>query len=131
VEGTLKACACAVGRKLFLNDERSKPMASLTSGAASHAASLARRCQLTTISARHNAERCRTGRRVNTVRFNEMINGRQYVIEVLAVGPNRWRAQIAQVPGGRTALMPFYGVTPEEAARHLSGWLTRASREST
>lgn len=62
------------------------------------------------------------------VRFQETINGRSYVIEVSAVAQNRWRAQIARLPGGRAALMPFYGTTPVEAASQLSGWLTRASR---
>lgn len=62
------------------------------------------------------------------VRFEDTINGRAVLIEVSSVGRDRWRAQVARVPGGRTALMPFYGTTPEEAAEHLSGWLTRASR---
>ncbi len=62
------------------------------------------------------------------VRYNETINGRAYVIEVSAVSQNRWRAQIARLPGGRAALMPFYGTTAHEAATQLSGWLTRASR---
>jgi hypothetical protein len=64
---------------------------------------------------------------VDIVRFEETINGRCYVIEVLPVGRDRWRAQIARLPGATTALMPFYGATPAEAARSLSGWLTRAS----
>ena len=63
---------------------------------------------------------------MNIVRFQETINGRAFVIEVRPVGPDQWRAQIARVPGGMTALMPFYGATPDEAARRLSGWLTRA-----
>jgi hypothetical protein len=62
------------------------------------------------------------------VRYRETINGRTYVIEASAVGRDRWRAQIASLPGGRAALMPFYGPTPDEAATQLSGWLTRASR---
>ena len=62
------------------------------------------------------------------VRYKEVINGRAYVIEVSAVTANRWRAQIARMPGARAALMPFYGTTAHEAASQLSGWLTRASR---
>ena len=62
------------------------------------------------------------------VRYKEIINGRAYVIEVSAVTQTRWRAQIARLPGGRAALMPFYGTTAHEAACQLSGWLTRASR---
>ena len=65
---------------------------------------------------------------VNTQRFEHCIAGRNYVIEVLPVTATRWRAQIARLPGGRAALMPFYGTTAQEAATQLSGWLTRASR---
>ena len=63
------------------------------------------------------------------VRFEDTINGRPVVIEVSSVGRDRWRAQISRMPGGRTALMPFYGTTAEQAAENLSGWLTRASRK--
>ena len=56
-------------------------------------------------------------------RFDETINGREYRIEVSAVG-NKWRAQIARAPGGSRAMMPFYGETPVEAVQHLSSWLT-------
>jgi len=59
-------------------------------------------------------------------RFEETINGREYRIEVSNVGTNKWRAQIARVPGGSTATMPFYGSTPTEAAGQLSRWLTLA-----
>ena len=60
---------------------------------------------------------------VNVHRFEETINGRSYRIEVSSVGTGQWRAQIARVPGGSTALMPFYGKTPDEAAKQLSRWL--------
>lgn len=63
---------------------------------------------------------------MNVHRFEEIINGRSYHIEVSAVGRDKWRAQIARVPGGSRALMPFYGSTPDEAAQHLSRWLTLA-----
>ena len=72
------------------------------------------------------ASPARTDIALNTVRFQETINGRPYVIEVLPVGPDRWRAQIARRRGGPTALMPFYGVTPDDAAKRLSAWLARA-----
>jgi hypothetical protein len=65
------------------------------------------------------------------VRFEDTINGRPVVIEASAVGRDRWRAQVARVPGGRTALMPFYGTTAEEAATHLLGWLIRASGQGS
>ena len=64
---------------------------------------------------------------MKTVRIQQTINGRAYVIEVLSVGRDRWRAQIARTPGATTAVMPFYGTTPDEAAHELSGWLTRAA----
>ena len=56
--------------------------------------------------------------------YEEHIAGRTYVIEVLPVTETRWRAQIARLPGMSSALMPFYGTTPEEAVRELSRWLT-------
>ena len=65
---------------------------------------------------------------VNNVvhRFEESIGGRPYLIEVAPVAKDRWRAYIVQIPGVPTALMPFYGRTPDEAARQLADWLTRA-----
>jgi len=59
-------------------------------------------------------------------RFEQSIAGRPYLIEVAAVDKDRWRAYIVRLPGMPTALMPFYGSTPDEAAQHLSAWLTRA-----
>lgn len=59
-------------------------------------------------------------------RFEETINGRGYKIEVLAVRPDRWRAYLVRMTDGPTALMPFYGRTPDEAARQLTDWLVRA-----
>jgi hypothetical protein len=65
---------------------------------------------------------------VNTAlhRFEESIAGRAYLIEVASVDPDRWRAYIVKAPGVPTALMPFYGHTPDEAADLLRQWLTRA-----
>ncbi|HEY3161149.1 MAG TPA: hypothetical protein VGJ78_19420 [Vicinamibacterales bacterium] len=57
--------------------------------------------------------------------FEETIGGRAYQIEVTAIS-NRWRAQLRRGPGVPTAMMPFYGQTPDEAARQLSQWLSRA-----
>jgi hypothetical protein len=59
-------------------------------------------------------------------RLEETINGRVYHIEVSAVQPDRWRAYLVSMTGGPTALMPFYGSTPSEAADLLVSWLTRA-----
>ena len=56
--------------------------------------------------------------------YEEQIAGRTYLIEVSAVTATRWRAQIARRPGMPTSLMPFYGQTPDEAARELSKWLS-------
>ena len=63
---------------------------------------------------------------VDVHRFEHIINGREFLIEVCAVGSDRWRAHLVRLPGGSTALMPFYGVTPQDAAQQLSDWLTRA-----
>ena len=63
-------------------------------------------------------------------RFEESIAGRPYLIEVAAVTKDRWRACIVKMPGVPTALMPFYGRTPDEAARQLSEWLTRAHKRT-
>jgi hypothetical protein len=57
--------------------------------------------------------------------FEETIGGRPYQIEVTRVS-NRWRAQLRRGPGVPTAMMPFYGPTPDEAARQLSRWLALA-----
>ena len=76
-----------------------------------------------------------TSRSANNViaavhRFEESIAGRLYLIEVAGVSEDRWRAQIVRLPGVPTAMMPFYGRTPDEAARNLSEWLTRAHRRA-
>ena len=68
---------------------------------------------------------------VNVHRYEENIAGRIYFIEVRPVTDSRWRAQIARRPGMPTALMPFYGPTPEDAARELSRWLTLVYNGST
>ena len=64
---------------------------------------------------------------MTTYRFERCIAGRTYVIEVLPVSATRWRAQIARLPGMPTSLMPFYGPTPEDAARELANWLSLVS----
>jgi hypothetical protein len=64
-------------------------------------------------------------------RFEESIGGRPYLIEVAAVTKDRWRAYIVRVPGVPTALMPFYGRTPAEAAHQLSAWLERAHQRAS
>lgn len=58
-------------------------------------------------------------------RFSESIGGRAYEIEVTLVS-HRWRAQLCRTPGQPTAMMPFYGATPAEAAQQLARWLTLA-----
>jgi hypothetical protein len=60
-------------------------------------------------------------------RFEETIGGRVYHIEVTAVS-NRWRAQLHRSAGVPTAMMPFYGASPDEAARQLAQWLALAHR---
>lgn len=63
--------------------------------------------------------------------YEQNIAGRTYFIEVQPVTGSRWRAQIARLPGMPMAMMPFYGSTPEEAARELSRWLTLVYNGST
>src|SRR5205807_6235196 len=77
--------------------------------------------------ASHNNERFASTPVTSAVhRFKESIAGRPYLIEVVAVSNDRWRAYIVRIPGVPTALMPFYGATPTEAAHQLCDWLTRA-----
>jgi hypothetical protein len=64
-------------------------------------------------------------------RFEELIAGRPYLIEVAAVTTDRWRACLVRIPGVPTALMPFYGRTPAEAADALRQWLTRAHERAS
>jgi hypothetical protein len=59
-------------------------------------------------------------------RFEKFIAGHRYLIEVSPVSDQRFRAHIVRIPGVPTALMPFYGSTPNEAAQLLCNWLTRA-----
>jgi hypothetical protein len=60
--------------------------------------------------------------------LSETVQGRTFRIEVARVSRDRWRAQIVRGPGIPTAMMPFYGPTPDEAAKLLTDWLTRAHR---
>ena len=64
-------------------------------------------------------------------RFEELIGGHPYLIEVAAVANDRWRARIVQIPEVPTALMPFYGPTPDEAASRLRQWLARAHEHAS
>ena len=64
-------------------------------------------------------------------RFEELIGGHPYLIEVAAVASDRWRACIVRIPGVPTALMPFYGPTPDEAAGRLRQWLNRAHEHAS
>lgn len=57
--------------------------------------------------------------------FDETIGGRAFHIEVTPVS-DRWRAQLSRRPGLPTAMMPFYGQTPDEAAHQLTNWLMLA-----
>ncbi len=67
---------------------------------------------------------------MNVHRYEETIGGRAYLIEVRPV-TNCWRAQLLRSPGVPSAMMPFYGQTPDEAARQLTAWLTLAHRRHT
>lgn len=71
------------------------------------------------------------GMPLNVHTYDEIINGREYRIEVSSVGAGQWRANIKRIPGGSAAMMPFYGKTPDEAARQLSHWLSIAHGQLT
>jgi hypothetical protein len=75
-----------------------------------------------------DAHRGHTPMPPSSQRFVKTINGREYRIEVLPITASRWRAQVLTAYGGPSALMPFYGATPESAAGQLSAWLARAIR---
>ena len=95
----------------------------------SYSASLvSRRAARTIHAAPKHQEHSQRLRPVNTAvhRFQELIGGHPYLIEVAAVASDRWRACIVRIPGVPTALMPFYGPTPDEAASQLRQWLVRA-----
>ena len=62
---------------------------------------------------------------VTTHCFEEFIGDRAFEIEVTDAG-NRWRAQLRRRPGVPTAMMPFYGESPAEAAHRLLDWMRRA-----
>jgi|SRR5690242_5812400 hypothetical protein len=79
--------------------------------------------------ARNSLVSFRTSKLVNVHRFERTIGGRAYQIDVTPVG-NRWRAQLRRTAGMPTAMMPFYGQTPDEAARQLTDWLTLAHSRS-
>ena len=64
-------------------------------------------------------------------RFEHAINDRRYVIEAIPVDPGRWRAFLVSGTGGTTALMPFYGDTPERAVEQLTNWLALIHQAST
>ena len=57
--------------------------------------------------------------------FEEIIGERAFEIEVTDAG-NQWRAQLRRRPGVPTAMMPFYGESPAEAAHRLIDWMRRA-----
>src|SRR4051794_24197202 len=78
-------CMRCASRSFFAQLPR-KSRESHDRGAASHRASLARRRTDVTI---HFL--------VSIVRYQQTINGKSYVIEVLSVGRDRWRAQIARL----------------------------------
>ena len=67
---------------------------------------------------------------MSSQRFERAINDRRYVIETTLVDPDRWRAYLVGVPGGPSALMPFYGETPEQAVERLADWLVLAHPSS-
>jgi hypothetical protein len=59
--------------------------------------------------------------------FRQEINGREYRIDVSPVN-DRWRAEVVTPYGGPTALMPFYGASPDAARDGLTAWLSSLYR---
>ena len=111
----------------FFVPSRMKEFASATNvGGPSSLASLDRAVAMRTIQARFQSISNAYTVSMPVQRFEETISGRSYLIEVAAVTKDRWRAYIVRLPGVPTALMPFYGTTPADAAHQLCEWLTRA-----
>lgn len=63
-------------------------------------------------------------------RFDETIGERKYRILVSQVRAGTWRAQVVTAYGGPTAVMPFYGSTPDLAKTELTAWLTRVHKSA-
>lgn len=117
--------------KIFFSRRRQQFDAFRRTGALSYVASLDRGGERRKIlTAQPHKDRIAYVVNASVHRYEESINGRDYLIEVRAVSENRWRAYIVRIPGVPTALMPFYGQTPDEAARQLSAWLTRAHQRA-
>jgi hypothetical protein len=62
--------------------------------------------------------------------FQQEVNGREYRIEVAPVHNGRWRAEVVTKYGGPTALMPFYGTSPDAARDGLTAWLSRVQPQA-
>jgi hypothetical protein len=60
--------------------------------------------------------------------IDQTIEGRMYHIEVSRVARTAGGRTSSAIPGVPNAMMPFYGATPDEAARHVSEWLALAYR---
>jgi hypothetical protein len=112
--------------KYFFKNCANKSRAISFVHALSYVASLDRHPRVHTLVPAPNTFSLATHVNISVHRFEETIGGRPYLIEVKSVAHDRWRAYIVRLPGVPTALMPFYGPTPAEAARQLSSWLTRA-----
>jgi hypothetical protein len=76
----------------------------------------------------HSAAVCHFRDQTPVHHIDETIEGRTYHIEVSKVAQDRWRAHVVRNSGVPNAMMPFYGATPDEAARHVSEWLALAHR---
>jgi hypothetical protein len=113
-------------KKIFRRSVRVKNHLAGNVDAPSYFASLDARRNARRITPLHNNQVIPQNVTAAVHRFEEIIGGRAYLIEVKAVSADRWRAYIVRIPGVPTALMPFYGRTPDEAAHQLSDWLTRA-----
>jgi hypothetical protein len=85
-------------------------------------------CRLQCATCRGDPSRAATRDPTPVHHIDQTIEGRMYHIEVSRVGQDRWRAHVVRNSGVPNAMMPFYGATPDEAARHVSEWLALAYR---
>ena len=124
VDDRCKSCGDPADENFFLRIDRPRSSECGLWMTPSRSASLDRRAWLRRINAALSPH-TRTTKHVIVHRFEETIGGRAYQIDVTHVG-TRWRAQLRREPGLPTAMMPFYGQTPDAAADQLTQWLEKA-----
>jgi hypothetical protein len=112
--------------KFFCNENAPEMVETTTGRRPSYLLSLAYSFVVRKISAALHTPTSKKSATVVRHRIERTIAGRPLVIEVTWVDEKRWRAHLVRIPGVPTAMMPFYGETPDDAATQLSDWLNRA-----